>query len=328
MMTIKPARVSRGAVIAGQFRLERLLGQGGMGVVWAARELQSGRPIAVKLLGPEAMAKPHLRRRFAREARITSRIRSAHVAQVIADGATSAGVPFVAMELLEGESLAAHLAHVGRCSLITAGAVMEQVCRALSSAHVVGLVHRDVKPANIFLTQQPNGELFVRLLDFGLAKELLFGASGLRQTGELLGTVDYISPEQLCSPESVSPTADIWSLGVVLYEMLTGRRPFEEDTFPLLALRIAEGTFLPPSRACPDLPPAVDVVIARALSTDPKHRYATAAELGTAFLRVVRAHCSDAVVRPDVLRVLQAYDERSNADYSAQDRVSFDADDD
>lgn len=299
------AAVSRGEVVGGHYRLERVLAEGGMGIVWAARDLRLGRPVAIKFLGAEAMANPVQRERFAREAQLASKIRSPHVVQIIGDGVTDSGVPFVVMELLDGESLAGLLAREGRCSLATCGAIVEQVCRALSSAHSLGLVHRDIKPANIFLTPQPGGDLFVRLLDFGIAKELHFGPSGLTRSGELLGTTDYMSPEQFRKPEAVSTATDIWSLGVVVYEMLTGKLPFDESSFPSLAVRVAPGAFPPPSAVAPGLPPAIDHAVLGALAIHPSQRYASVDEFALAFLRVVRAHISKSVVRADLALVFE-----------------------
>jgi serine/threonine-protein kinase len=304
-MNANRAAVSRGEVVGGIYRLERILAEGGMGIVWAARDLRLGRSVAIKFLGASAMANPIQRERFAREAQLASKIRSPHVVQIIGDGVTATGVPFVVMELLDGESLASLLAREGRCSLAACGSVVEQVCRALSSAHGVGLVHRDIKPANIFLTPQPGGDAFVRLLDFGIAKELHFGPSGLTRSGELLGTTDYMSPEQFRKPEAVSAATDIWSLGVVVYEMLTGQTPFEESSFPSLAVRAAQGTFPSPSEVCPGLPPALDAVVMRALEIHPSQRYESVEAFGAPFLRVVRAHTSNSVIRSDVVRTLQ-----------------------
>ena len=304
-MNAHRADIRGGEVVGGHYRLDQVLAEGGMGVVWIAHDLRLGRPVAVKFLGEDALSNPLQRERFAREARLASKIRSPHVVQIIGDGVTAGDVPFVVMELLDGESLASRLAREGRCSLATCGVVVEQVCRALRSAHALHLVHRDIKPGNIFLTPQPEGDLFVRLLDFGIAKELHRSRIGLTQSGEVLGTAYYMSPEQFRQPDNVTAATDIWSLGVVLYEMLTGVIPFEEKTFPNLAVRVAHGQFVPPSSLRPDLPRAVDAVVARALTVQPSQRFANVEELSAAFLRVVRANTSESVIRPDVMRALQ-----------------------
>jgi eukaryotic-like serine/threonine-protein kinase len=302
-MTAIGTKVRRGQVVGGHYRLDRIVAEGGMGIVWAALDLRLGRSVAVKLLNATALRKPEMRERFEREARLASKIRSPHVPQIISDGVTAGGMPFVVMELLDGESLASHLASESRCTLALSGSIMEQLSRALSSAHHAGLVHRDIKPANIFLSPQPGGDVFVRLLDFGIAKELHFGPGGLTQSGDVLGTSDYMSPEQYRQPEAVSAATDIWSLGVVLYEMLTGELPFDETTSPGLIVPIVEeAQFRPPSALCPELPPALDAVVARALAVHPSQRYATVEEFVAAFLRIVRAHTSGSVAKLEFVR--------------------------
>jgi serine/threonine protein kinase len=304
-MNARRADIRGGEVVGGHYRLDHVLAEGGMGVVWVAQDLRLGRLVAVKFLGEGALSNPLQRERFTREARLASKIRSPHVVQIIGDGVTAGDVPFVVMELLDGESLASRLAREGRCSLATCGVVVEQICRALRSAHTLHLVHRDIKPGNIFLTPQEDGDLFVRLLDFGIAKELHRNPIGLTQSGEVLGTAYYMSPEQFRQPDSVTAATDIWSLGVVLYEMLTGVIPFEEKTFPNLAVRVAQGKFAPPSSIRTDLPRAVDAVVARALAVQPSQRFANVEELSAFFLRIVRANTSESVIRPDVMRALQ-----------------------
>jgi serine/threonine-protein kinase len=193
------------------------------------------------------------------------------------------------MELLEGESLAARIARSCRCGLEETDAILQQVCRGLRSAHAQRLVHRDIKPGNIFLTPQPDGSVFVRLLDFGIAKE--FDADqGLTLSGEIVGTGYYMSPEQLRTPQDVGAAADIWALGVVVYEMLTGCVPFDAASFPGLVVRIAEGKFRPPSRLHADLPPALDAYFKRALHVQPDRRFASVDDMSAAFSRILREH--------------------------------------
>jgi len=310
-MNARRADIRGGEIVGGHYRLDHVLAEGGMGVVWVAQDLRLGRLVAVKFLGEDALSNPLQRERFTREARLASKIRSPHVVQIIGDGVTAGDVPFVVMELLDGESLAARLAREGRCSLATCGVVVEQICRALRSAHALHLVHRDIKPGNIFLTPQSGGDLFVRLLDFGIAKELHRSSIGLTQSGEVLGTAYYMSPEQFRQSDSVTAASDIWSLGVVLYEMLTGVIPFEEKTFSNLAVRVAQGKFAAPSSIRPDLPRAVDAVVARALAVQPSQRFANVEELAAFFLRIVRANTSESVIRPDVMRALQGREARA-----------------
>ena len=301
-------------MIGGQYELERILGQGGMGTVWSAKDLRLGRSVAIKFLGAAASASAVQRERFAREARMASRIRSPHVIQVFADGTTPNGIPYVVMELLDGENLATHIARGGPCTLPQTEALLEQICRALSAAHAAGLVHRDIKPANIFLTPQLDGDTFVRLLDFGIAKDIGWSPHNLTQSGEVLGTGYYMSPEQLRTPHIVGAATDIWSLGVVVYEMLTGRVPFDATTFPGLVVCVVEGKFPPPSSLRPELPKVIDELVARALQVNPARRFASVHELFSAFTRIVRANTSEAVIKPEVMRALQAQARRDTTD--------------
>jgi hypothetical protein len=306
-MTPNAAAVMRGELIGERYQLERILGQGGMGTVWVARDLQLARLVAVKFLGQDAAKSAAQRARFGREALLASKVRSQHVVQVFGAGTTPTGVLYVVMELLDGESLATRIARTGRCSLADTAAIVEQVCRGLHKAHREGLVHRDIKPANIFLTPEPDGSVFVRLLDFGIAKDVAMEAHGLTQSGEVLGTGYYMSPEQLRAPRTAGPPTDLWALGVVIYEMLTGRVPFDAATFPGLVVCVVEGKFAPLSQWCPELPPALDHFLLRVLQPDPARRFGNADELGHEFARIVRGHSSEAVVKPELLRILRRH---------------------
>lgn len=289
--------VRHGALIDGQFQLERQLGAGGMGTVWAAHDLALGRVVAIKFMATDYFHDTQARQRFEREARMVGKIRSPHVVQVHRQGVTEEGVPYVVMEMLDGEDLSTRLANDGPCSLAETAQIVEQVCLALSRAHREGLVHRDIKPHNIFLVAEGAGRTFVKLLDFGIAKDVTAKLTALTLTGAVLGSVLYISPEQLHDAPSVGPSADLWALGVVIYQMLTGQVPFDGNSLPELVFRISEGSFTPATRVNPALPPEIDAFFARAIQPDRDQRFTSAEELSAEFLRVARAHASGFVFR-------------------------------
>jgi eukaryotic-like serine/threonine-protein kinase len=296
-MALPSRNVQHGIVIDGQFRLERQLGAGGMGTVWAAHDLRLGRDVAIKFLGSNFFDDAQARLRFEREARMAGKIRSPHVVQVFADGVSADGLPYVVMELLDGEDLSNRIAREGPCSLLEAGAIVEQVCRALSSAHREGLVHRDIKPHNIFLIPAGSGQVFVKLLDFGIAKDVTAHVTALTLTGAVIGSLLYISPEQLQDAQTVGPSADLWALGVVIYQLLTGLVPFDGSSIPELFLRVAEGRFTPASTVNPALPKALDAFLSRAIQPDRTQRFATVEELSTAFARIVHSNASGVVMK-------------------------------
>jgi formylglycine-generating enzyme required for sulfatase activity len=276
-----------GAVIAGKLRLLRPLGQGGMGVVWAARHLTLDTDVAVKLIRPErAAADPALVARFEREARATARIKHPHVVQVMDYGVVDDAVPYIVMELLRGFSLAELIERGGRLSFATAKALVEQVGSALESAHERGVVHRDVKPHNVFITEDP---LFVKVLDFGVAKTLgeaqVPGGSGtLTETGTVIGSPPYMSPEQLEASKDTDLRSDLWSLGVIVYECLTGAQPFQGGSFVSVGAAVLKGKYRPASELRPNLPPSIDDWFAKALCLDPGGRFQSAREMVGAFL--------------------------------------------
>lgn len=275
-----------GRTLGGRYALRERIGEGGMGAVYVALDTALGREVAVKLLlGREALSAS----RFAREARAAAAVRHEHVITLHDAGALDDGTPFLVMERLEGESLDRRIA-AGPVELADALAIASQLLAGLEAVHRAGIVHRDVKPANVFLVR---GEgLHVKLLDFSVAK--IADASRLTRSGEVVGTPRYLSPEQ-ARGAPFGPQADVWSVGVVLYELLTGRRPFEADTLAALVTSILLDEPAPPSTHRPELPPAVDRVLALALAKDPPDRYESAAAMRMALAKIARYAGADTV---------------------------------
>jgi eukaryotic-like serine/threonine-protein kinase len=270
-----------GAVLGGKYRLEALLGQGGMGSVWRARNLKLDAPVAVKLMAPAIVADESALQRFHREAHAGATLRSPHILQVFDhDVDAASGQPYIVMELLDGEPLSRRLERVG-LSLAQTEAVLADVCRGLAVAHQHGVVHRDLKPDNIFLERNQDEEL-AKILDFGIAKSPAFALGPGTQTGAVMGTPFYMSPEQIRGAKHVDARSDLWSLAVIVYECVTGRRPFHADTLGALAVAICTDDTRPVSEWV-RVPGAVDAWFARALARDPEHRFQSAGELARAF---------------------------------------------
>ncbi len=305
-------------IVANKLRLLRPLGQGGMGVVWAARHLALETDVAVKFIRPERVAAdPALVARFEREARATARIAHPHVVQVMDYGTVDNAVPYIVMELLQGASLAELLDRGGRLSFATAKSLAQQVASALESAHEHGVVHRDIKPHNIFLTQGSNGyPLFVKVLDFGVAKvlgdtQVPALSPSLTETGAVIGSPPYMSPEQLEGSKDVDLRSDLWSLGVIMYETLTGSQPFQGSSFVKVGAAILDGKYRPASELRPNLPAGIDDWFAKALCRDVEGRFQSAREMADALVALDAA----ADAPPDATE--EAADEAPPARYGA-----------
>ena len=244
--TLRPGLADgyRGQTLAGKYLVEGVLGDGGMGTVVVARHIELDENVAIKLLRPDLAENELVVARFMREGKIAARIRSTeHIVKVRDIGRLDSGVPFMVMELLEGEDLEARLDREVRLPIELAVDLTLQACDALAAAHDAGIVHRDIKPGNLFLTTRRNGHPSVKVLDFGISKlagEL--AEHGHRTSAqEIFGSPFYMSPEQLLSSADVDTRADVWSLGVVLYEMITGTLPFEADVLARLHIAVLQG---------------------------------------------------------------------------------------
>jgi serine/threonine protein kinase len=283
-----------GTMISKNLRLKHHLGCGGMGMVWVADHLSLRSKVAVKfVLATLGVTKEQTAARFAREAAAAAKLRHPNVVQILDHGQTHDGTPFIVMELLEGQDLASRIEREGALDMTTAVAVIAQTSRALSAAHARGLVHRDVKPENIFLTDL-DGELLVKVLDFGVAKDgVLDGPGALTASGAMIGTPRYASPEQMMDAKSVDHRTDLWSLAVVAYECITGVRPFEADSVGKIVVLVHAGTFAPARTIRPELPPAVDIWFSKALSRDPSARFSSAKEFAASFHAAVRGLAPD-----------------------------------
>ncbi|MEO6953086.1 MAG: serine/threonine-protein kinase [Polyangia bacterium] len=274
-----------GQLLSGTYQLERKIAEGGMGVVYEASHLRLARRFAVKLLAraedeDEDEARQALER-FKREAEMTAALKSPHVVEIFDYQISESGSPYIVMELLEGEDLARRLKRDGRVEPRAAVAILEQVAEALDAAHGLAIVHRDLKPANVFLHSTPSND-FVKVLDFGISKML--GWETITQTDTLIGTPAYMSPEQAAPGSEVTSTSDLFSLGVIAYEVLTGVRPFVASSIPGVLYQVVHADPLPVSELVPEAGPAVDDVFARALAKEPLQRFRSA----TAFVTALR----------------------------------------
>jgi serine/threonine-protein kinase len=269
-------------LVTPSVRLVEPLGAGGMASVWTADHLTLRTRVVVKFISNELVSNDEARARFSREAAAAAAVKSPHVVQVFDHGIID-GAPFIVMELLEGEDLRARLERSGPLCLQDVEIVVSHTCKALGQAHRAGIVHRDIKPDNIFLSTSEDGEFFVKLLDFGIAKKDDGATSmGATRTGAVMGTPYYMSPEQVVGAR-LDLRTDLWSLGVVAFEAMTGAKAFDGETLGALAVAVTHGPMPVPSRSNPLLPPAVDEWFARACSRDVAGRFSSAKELAAAF---------------------------------------------
>jgi serine/threonine-protein kinase len=302
------APVSEGEVLAGKYRVERVLGVGGMGVVVAAHHLQLDKRVALKFLLPEASANPEVVARFAREARAAVKIESEHVARVSDVGVLESGAPYMVMEYLVGGDLAHRLTEHGALSIEEAIDYLLQACEAIAEAHAAGIVHRDLKPANLFLTRRADGSALVKVLDFGISKATPPTGSqpdmSLTKTASVMGSPLYMAPEQMRSTRNVDARADIWALGVILYELLSGKVPFEATTMPELCAMVLTEAPAPIREKRPDTPPGLWAVIERCLQKDPTKRFGNVAEMANALAGFAPARSRISIER--VTKVMRA----------------------
>ena len=272
--TAKKADPRIGQTISDKYRIDRKLGEGGMGAVYEAEHTLIGRKVAIKLLRPEVAEEESILTRFQREARAATAIGHDHIVEVMDMGSLDDGSTFMILEYLQGQDLDELL----KSERLTVGRlvhILDQTCDALAAAHAKGIIHRDLKPANIFLVDKPSDRDFVKVLDFGIAKQHAAEgaeASGLTQTGVALGTPAYMSPEQAQNVKGIDHRSDIYSLGVILFEALAGRRPFEGESFVQLMVAVVCDPAPSLSLLRPDLPTELTQLVDHLLSKDPEER--------------------------------------------------------
>jgi len=275
--------VAPGDVLAGKYRVDRVLGAGGMGLVVAATHLTIHQRVALKFLRPDAARMPETKERFLREAQAAARLKSEHVAKVLDVGTLEDGSPYMVMEYLEGATLGDVVRKHGPLPVADAVSHVVQACEAVAEAHAAGIVHRDIKPDNLFLTKSVHGRALVKVLDFGIAKTLGVDLHlSLTRTATIVGSPLYMPPEQLRSAKHVDVRADIWALGAVLFELVAGRPPFVAESFSELCLKVATDPTPTPSSVRADVPTSLDAVVLRCLEKDPSKRFQNVGELADA----------------------------------------------
>lgn len=284
-----------GRILAEKYLLRSRLGEGGFGSIWRAEHLVLKSPVAVKLIDLEIARKDGAVERFLREAQATAALRSPHVVQVL-DYGVEGEQPFIVMELLEGENLAERLEREKRLAPLEVARIVTHVARAMSKAHELGIVHRDLKPENIFIVNTGDEEL-AKVLDFGVAKFATtpeLNRDTYTKTGALIGTPYYMSPEQAQGNKAVDSRSDLWALGVISFEMMTGQRPFDGDALGDLVLTICVRSISVPSAIAP-VPEGFDAWFAKAVERDPAARFQTAREMALALLSIVGSDAADGI---------------------------------
>ena len=300
--------VGVGDVLAGKYRVESVLGQGGMGVVVAALHLHLQERVALKFLRPGGNADLH--GRFLREARVAAKLRSEHVVKVTDVGTLESGAPFMVMEYVDGTDLRALLRSEGPLPVCRAVDYVLQACEGLAHAHALGVVHRDLKPSNLLLTTRRDGSALVKVFDFGISKARIMGGvetEDLTSEGMMLGSPRYMAPEQLLGTAEVDPRSDVWSLGVVLYEMLAGVPPFSGSSAARTCVMVV-GSDPPPSlrERRPDVSQALEAAIFQALERNLSGRTRNVAEFADALVRAVDLPVSVALGAKSVRSALDA----------------------
>ena len=272
-----------GTTLDGKYRLDTVLGRGGMGSIYRATHLMLDKPVAVKLINADLAPSPEMVRRFQREARAASNLNHPNIAAAFDLGQTTDGTLYIAMELVSGQSLKEAIRTGGPMASVRIVRILGQVASALAAAHANGIIHRDLKPQNIMLTQAAGGGEVAKLLDFGIAKTFDDNATQLTSTGLVLGTPQYMSPEQAAG-RPIDGRSDLYSLGIILFEMLVGEVPFNDPSTPAVLVKHLTEPAPPPSKRRPDLaiPVAIESVALRCLEKEPGARYQTATEFATA----------------------------------------------
>ena len=289
-------------MVTPSVRLLRPLGEGGMGAVWVADHLALSTQVVVKFISDELRGSDDARERFRREAAAASQVKSPHVVQTFDHGITESGLPYIVMELLEGQDLGAYLEKHGRVEPVQLVVdIVAQLARALDRAHERGIIHRDIKPGNIFLCDSGGGEMFVKLLDFGIAKGTdVPKIDSNTKTGSMIGSPFYMSPEQITGSR-IDKRSDLWSVGIVAYEALTGKKPFDAETMGGLAIKIHSEPHPPLTKIVPELPLSVDEWFKRACARDVEQRFTSAKELAESLARAVGGEMPRSVEAPRVV---------------------------
>jgi serine/threonine-protein kinase len=285
-MASTSSRESPGTVVGDKYRIVALLGEGGMACVYEAVHVGLGTPVAVKILDGRYAKQSEFLERFSREAQAAASIESPHVAKVMDVGRMQDGRPFLAMELLVGGHLRALVDERGPLPVEMATDFVEQAARGLATAHAMGIIHRDIKPENLVACELgafAGDRHLVKVLDFGIAKDIRQQASRMTAAGETMGSVMYMSPEQIRSAANVDARTDVWALGIVLYELLSGNPPFLGDQQAVLAQVLTE-PHTPIRAHRPDVPELLEQILDRALAKNPAERFQSAAELADALL--------------------------------------------
>jgi len=277
-----------GDILSGKYRVERVLGAGGMGVVVQAHHLQLDERVAIKFLLPEGLKNPEALARFEREARAAVKIKNEHVARTIDVGKLDNGAPYIVMEFLEGTDLASLLRSRGSLGIDETVEFLLQASEAIAEAHALGIIHRDLKLENLFVVRRADGLMSVKVLDFGISKVTGLAGSGrdvgMTRTSTIMGSPLYMSPEQLHSTRDVDTRTDIWAIGVIIYELISGRPPFVGDSMPELVAKILTRPPEPLLNLRPDAPLGLERVILRCLEKDKAQRYVNIAEMAMALV--------------------------------------------